>query len=108
MQHTQLANGAWKKLSFVEQMANIGSEVERTIRWKQKNQKDFSHKAFVRAFELISLTIDCHSKNPAKLKELTRLRECLADNFAFENEYQSTDQNWHKYFYVFNYAARVK
>jgi hypothetical protein len=29
MQHTTLASGAWEKLSFIEQMANIGSEVER-------------------------------------------------------------------------------
>ena len=30
-QHKELAAGRWKKLSFCEQMANIGSEVERAL-----------------------------------------------------------------------------
>jgi len=30
--HKELADGKWQLLSFAEQMANIGSEVERTIR----------------------------------------------------------------------------
>ena len=39
-QHKQLADGRWFKLKFVEQMANIGSEIERTILWKNKNNND--------------------------------------------------------------------
>ena len=31
IQHTQLASGQWKKLSFSEQMANVGSEVGRAL-----------------------------------------------------------------------------
>jgi len=34
IQHKELAAGRWNKLSFVEQMANVGSEVERTINWR--------------------------------------------------------------------------
>lgn len=30
-QHQQLASGRWAKMPFLEQMANIGSEVERAI-----------------------------------------------------------------------------
>jgi len=29
--HKQLASGRWFKLSLVEQLANVGSDVERTI-----------------------------------------------------------------------------
>ena len=39
--HKQLALGKWNKLSFFEQMANIGSEVERTINWRYKKQNYF-------------------------------------------------------------------
>jgi hypothetical protein len=31
--HKELAAGRWLEFSFMEQMANIGSEVERAIKW---------------------------------------------------------------------------
>jgi len=62
--------------------------------------------AFERALELLDLTIS-DSKNIKRLKELLRLRETLADYFAFENEYKSTDKSWQNYFYAFNFAARI-
>jgi len=105
-QHKELASGRWNKLSFVEQMANVGSEVERTIKWKEKNNADYKQKAFERALELLDLTI-ADGKNKKRLKELTRTRESLADFFVFENEYGSTDEAWQKYFLAFGVAARV-
>ncbi|MFH1187638.1 MAG: hypothetical protein V1688_02120 [bacterium] len=105
-QHKQLAAGSWQKLNCVEQLANIGSEVERTIKWKEKGNTEFSQNAFFRALELLSLSID-DEKNLSRLKELTRLYEVLVDYFAGENIYKSTDELWRKYFYSFNYLARV-
>ncbi len=105
IQHQQLARGRWFKLSFFEQMANIGSEVHRTITWRQKNPT-YSQQAFYRALELLDLTI-ADKKNFSRLKELLRLRETLADYFAFDNQYKSTDKNWQSYFYAFNFAART-
>jgi hypothetical protein len=103
--HRNLADGKWKKMPFFEQMANIGSEVSRTISWKGKN-KEYSNKAFDRTLELLDMTID-DSKNKGRLKELIRLREVLADYFVFDNDYKSNDDLWQKYFYSFNYAARL-
>lgn len=105
-QHKNLAAGRWKKLSFIEQMANIGSEVERTMSWRKKKNKDSSQKAFFRSLELVSLTI-ADKKNKKRLKELTRLKEVLVDYFFGSNQYGSSDKLWHNYFYAFNYAARV-
>jgi len=102
--HKELSAGRWEKLSFIEQMANIGSEVERAMSWREKN-KDFAKKAFVRQLELLDLTI-ADQKNRHRLKELTRLREVLVDYFAFSNQYQSSDKLWQNYFYPFNFAAR--
>ncbi len=96
----------WFKLAFFEQMANIGSEVERTILWKEKNNPQYSHMAFERALELLDLTIS-DKKNIKRLKELLRAREALADHFVFDNEYKSTDKSWRDYFYPFNWAARL-
>lgn len=105
-QHKQLAGGRWQKLSLVEQMANIGSEVERTIKWKKKGNKEYSNLAFERALELLDLTI-ADPKNKNRLKEITRVREALVDYFVFDNSYHSSDKQWQKYFYSFNFAARV-
>ena len=57
-QHKNLANGRWQELSFFEQMANIGSEIERAIKWKNKNNAQYCRMAFERALELLDLTID--------------------------------------------------
>lgn len=103
--HNNLTKGNWNKISFFEQMANIGSEVSRTINWRKKN-KHYSDMAFDRALELLALTID-DARNIGRLRELTRLKEVLADYFVFDNEYKSSDDLWQKYFYSFNYAARL-
>ncbi len=102
--HQKLAAGGWVRLSFPEQMANIGSEVLRTINWRDKN-KDYSAKAFDRALELLDLTL-ADQRNINRLRELARIREALADYFVFDNCYKSSDSLWEKYFLAFNYVAR--
>ena len=104
MQHKELAAGRWCKLNFFEQMANIGSEIERAISWKNKN-KDYSYLAVNRALELLSFSID-DKKNISKLKELTRVYENIGDYFYGKNLFRSSDLLWQKYFYNFAYAAR--
>lgn len=105
-QHKNLAGEKWNTLNFFEQMANVGSEVERSIKWKEKNNPEYSRLAFERALELLDFTIT-DPKNKKRLRELVRVRETLADYFAFKNEYQSTKESWQKYFYAFNWAARA-
>lgn len=105
IEHKQLASGRWYKISFIEQMANIGSEVERAINWKIKNNSGYSQKAFERALELLDLTME-DQKNRKRLREIARAREALVDYFAFDNFYRSSDEGWKKYFITFNFAAR--
>ncbi len=104
-QHQELASGKWSKLTFIEQMANIGSEVGRTITWKNQDKPNYSERAFERALELLHLTI-ADIKNKHHLRGLTRLREALIDYFSFDNEFKSSDKLWQNYFYAFNFAAR--
>ena len=104
--HKELTNEKWQKLSFFEQMANIGAEIGRTENWKLKD-KELSQAAFCRGIELLDSTIE-DKKNVKRLKELCRLREMLADYFCFDNEYGSTDTNWNNYFYAFNYAVNLR
>ncbi|MFH1566145.1 MAG: hypothetical protein ABIB98_03040 [bacterium] len=106
-QHKELANGKWNKLNIFEQMANVGSEVERAILWREKSNVEYSKKAFERALELLIFTIN-DPKNNDRLKEIVRVYEVLADYFFGENNFSSTDTLWRKYFYSFTYASRVK
>ena len=104
-QHKQLAEGRWFQLSLMEQLANVGSEVERTLSWQEKNNVPYRNLAFDRTLELLSLTI-ADAKNRKRLKELTRTREVLIDFFCFDNQYCSSPDLWRKYFHAFNWAAR--
>lgn len=105
--HKQLAEGGWQKLPLAAQFANIGSEVERAIKWKNKDNFKYFTLSFERALELIDLTA-CDKKNAKRLKELMRAREMLVDYFLYDNEYHSTDTQWQRYFYCFNYLRAAK
>ncbi|MHB8893754.1 MAG: hypothetical protein ACYC99_01070 [Candidatus Geothermincolia bacterium] len=104
--HRELAAGRWFELPLVEQMANIGSEIERTISWRDRNAKN-SEAAFDRGLELLDLTI-ADPRHRRRLRELTRLREALADYFVFDNSYGSTDLAWQRYFHSFTYAVAIR
>ncbi|MBD3300135.1 MAG: hypothetical protein GF347_02175 [Candidatus Moranbacteria bacterium] len=105
-QHQKLAAGDWKKLSFIEQMANIGSEVNRIIIWKNQGNDKYAKAALFRALELIDLSKE--QVRDSRLKELNRMRELLLDYFMFDNQYSQTDKQWQDYFLAFGWAARLK
>lgn len=100
--HKELAGGRWFTMSFLAQMANIGSEVERSIRWRRVNEKHFTT-SYYRLLELLELTID-DPKNRKRLRELCRVREVLNDYFLFDNIYGSSDELWKNYFNYFAFA----
>lgn len=104
-EHQRLAAGEWAQLPFLEQMANIGSEVARALNWQIKNNPAYCEKASVRALELNDLALE-HATTFPRRKELARLRESLVDYFFCGNEFKSTQDSWRKYFFHFTYAAR--
>ena len=106
-QHQSLASGRWRSLSLIEQLANIGSEVERALNWRDKGNPGYSERALERALELIGLTVE-DPRHRKRLKEITRLREAILDYFLGENLYQTSEEFWRKYFYAFGYAARSR
>ncbi len=106
--HQQMASGDWKKFTFAEQMANIGSEVIRAISWKKKRNLEYSKLAFYRALELIDLTRPCLLRDSYRLKEVSRIREALVDYFVADNQYCSSDLLWERYFLAFNYLAALR
>lgn len=97
----------WQSLSFLEQMANIGSEVNRALRWQKENKELFENAAF-RALELLDLTISNSCQNRSRLKELTRLREVFCDAILGGGEYRSSLKDLERYFYHFAIAANLE
>lgn len=92
--------------SLLFQMANIGSEVSRTLKWQSKNP-EIARRAFERSLELFDLTI-ADKKNVARLKEILRARELWIDFFAYDNFHRSTREQWEKYFLPFAVAVNSK
>ena len=80
VQHKELAAGRWDEFRLIEQMAHVGSEVERALNWKAKNNLERSAKAFDRALELLDMTLGCPRNRP-RLKEIARAREVCVDFF---------------------------
>lgn len=104
-QHQTLAGGRWARLNLLEQMANIGSEVERALNWRAKGNAGYSKKAFERSLELIDLTLE-DAQGFTRFRELARLREVWCDYFFGKNEFLSTETSWRKYFLPFALAVR--
>lgn len=106
--HKKLASGDWYKLTLMEQLGNIGSEVGRTIKWFRADNKDRFRISFERALELFDLTIS-DKRWKFRLKEITRSREVFCSlltepekNKNLDHELESLD----KYFLWFGFAAR--
>ena len=106
---SRLNEERWKSMSFVEQMANIGSEVGRTAKWVLKEKPAMAQSAFERALELIDLTLKYGRLNSPyrgpMLKELCKLRE------YFCSAYEMSDTAFliwlDKYFGDFAIAQRL-
>ena len=105
IQHKNLAAGSWQKLSLMEQMGNIGSEISRALNWRDKDQIIYEN-AIDRALELLDLTI-ADPRWRARLKELTRVRELLVDAIFGGKEYKTSFEDLYRYFFHFALAARV-
>jgi hypothetical protein len=106
-QHRELAAGRWQSFSLVEQLANVGSEIERALTWAAKNNPEYSRMALERGLELLDLTI-ADPRHRHRLKELTRLREVLLDYFGGENQFGSTESSWRSYFHAYGLAVALR
>lgn len=104
-QHKSLAAGRWQQLSLAEQLGNIGSEVNRALKWKNKDPK-LCEGALLRALELLDLTIQ-DLRWRKRLKELIRVREVFCDAVLGGRKYRSSMADLNRYFFQFACAARV-
>ena len=104
--HKELAAGRWYKLSLLEQLGNIGSEVLRAARSQSKDEKLF-WQAVERALELFDLTL-ADPRWKGRLREIARAREVFCDAVYGGHLYKSSFPDLVRYFDQFAYAARQR
>ncbi len=78
--HQDLAAGGWFQLSLAEQLGNVGSELSRALKWRDRNPQ-IAQRAVERVLELMDLTLadPRHRTSVARLREIARAREVLVD-----------------------------
>lgn len=97
----------WRKLSLIEQLANIGSELNRALRWQGKDKKLFNL-AVLRTLELLNLTIG-DPRWRKRLKEIVRTREVFCDTVWNEaKEHHTSLSDLERYFFYFALAVRLR
>jgi hypothetical protein len=104
--HRELAAGRWGRLSLVEQLANVGAEVGRMLRWRGRDER-LAAGAFERALELLDLTL-ADRRWQGRLKEIARARELLCHAAGGGPEYGTTLEDLDRYFLAFAVAARKR
>jgi len=105
MQHKKLSDGGWARLSLLQQLGNVGSEVGRAVNAKTPEDKRL---ASYRALELLDLTIAGNSfKTKNGLREIARAREVLCDFLLGDNIYHSDGDSLERYFMNFAVAAQL-
>jgi len=97
---------SWQKFSLMEQLGNIGSEVHRALKWRDRDQKLYKG-AVERALELFDLTL-ADSRWRGRLREIARARELFCDAITGGKEYKSTLEDLDQYFFHYAFAAQLQ
>lgn len=104
---TFVTTSRWQKLSLAGQLANVGSEVARAIRWQNVGDREQKEKSAERALELLDLSIDAASRASQRW-ELLRLREVLCDALYDHNAYDTNPDHIENYFLPFALVAQKR
>ena len=102
-EHLEAAKTSWAKFSLVEQMANIGSEVSRTLR--NRNNPSRYWGAVTRALDLFYLTVE-DPRWKGRRKEILRARELFAAAALASDEFKTSLEDLDLYFDLFARLAR--
>ena len=88
------------------QLANIGSEFSRAMKWKGKNEEIFWSEA-ARFLEYINTMIHQQKLPRHRKKELLIVREVVCDKFTSGNQYNGSVEGLQNYFDQFASIARM-
>ena len=97
----------WGQLELVEQLGNMGSEVERAIRAHEAGQADRFESALERALELFDLTAADPRWRGHRCQEILRVREEFCRLFFDPHVPPDSARGLRRYFFGFAWAARA-
>jgi hypothetical protein len=106
--HVGLAAGRWAGLSLAEQLANVGSEVDRAVAAWQAQRTDRFDRALARALELFDLTTADPRWQGPRRREILRAREEFCRLFFDVGQSPSAVGTLKEYFLRFAFLARRK
>jgi hypothetical protein len=104
--HASLAAGRWHTFTLVEQLGNVGSEVERALRAHDQGRPDRLEPALDRALELFDLTATDPRWSLPRRREILRAREQFCRVFFDADAEPDLAGYLRKYFLQFAVAAR--
>ncbi|HEY2855079.1 MAG TPA: hypothetical protein VGJ18_19640 [Gemmatimonadaceae bacterium] len=96
----------WHTLTLMEQLAHVGSEVERAIRAYEGNKHARFESALARALELFDLTAMDDRWRGSRRREVLRAREEFCRLFFDESVSPDSARGLRRYFLAFATAAR--
>ena len=108
MENYKIDRARWAKLTFYEQIGNIGSEVGRAIAARRNNAAFRESRAVDRAIDLFSATVEVLVGTPHayRLKEVLRARDEFLRLF-FDGMFEQDADNIERYFTYFVFIARA-
>lgn len=104
--HAEQAAGGWTRLTLVEQMAHVGSEVERAIRAHGRGRMERRDHAIARALELFDLIGSDERWRGPRRRETRRAREEFCGLFFRDETDPGDAASLQRYFLQFAVAAR--
>jgi hypothetical protein len=106
--HADLAAGRWRTFALVEQLANVGSEVERALRARARGLPQRFDRAVDRALELFDLTAADDRWSGPRRREILRVREYFCQVCFGDDLDSDADAYLSRYFLQFAKAARAR
>jgi len=104
--HVQASAGRWATLTLMEQMAHVGSEVDRAVLAKEGGREHRFEQALSRALELFDLTAADPRWLGPRRREILRAREEFCRLFFDPDVTQGSGESLRAYFLHFAVAAR--
>ena len=104
--HVGLAAGRWAALSLAEQLANVGTEVDRAVAAWEAHRTDRFDRALARALELFDLTAADGRWRGLRRREILRAREEFCRLFFEDERPPNAARTLRDYFLRFAVLAR--
>ncbi|MEO5903589.1 MAG: DUF5674 family protein [Gemmatimonadaceae bacterium] len=105
--HAALASGGWSEMTLAEQLANVGSEVDRAIRASRSGRAARFENALDRALELFDLTAADDRWRGPRRREVLRAREEFCRLFFDADVHPDSASGLSRYFLQFATLARA-